>query len=74
MEQLNAETVTCFKWCFTSNPRILNYMICNTVQDCCKSIEKQYRCTNKDYKVLTKQERIFKENKSEVLREEIING
>lgn len=70
MEQLNVDTVTCFKWCFTKKPGILNYMICETKQECCKSIEKQYRCKDTDYKVLARQERIFSENKSEVIREE----
>ena len=72
------EQMTCFEWCFTNRPELHNYTYCETVEECCREIERRYSCLESDYKVLKKQIRIVKQKKdmkyySEVLYEEDIH-
>ena len=52
----------CFEWCFINHPKLLNYTYCDTVEECRKIIERQYRCSDQDYRILKKQIRVLKQN------------
>ena len=43
------EQMTCFEWCFTNRPELHNYTYCETVEECCREIDRRYSCLESDY-------------------------
>lgn len=66
------EQSICFAWHFANKPDLINYTYCDTVQECRRSVERQYRISEGEYHILSKQIRIIKENRSELIHEEAI--
>ena len=63
-------TITCYEWHF-KNANYKNYTFCETIEECSRQIEKQYRCSKGDYIIDKKQLR--QDDDCKIINEVAIN-